>query len=227
MAETNGSLRDPFRDMERLLSGTRVRTIVDGGAYVGSTAIRFSQLFPAADVYAFEPQTSTYSQLEAACREHPRVTPLPYALGRQSMTGQLQLGAMPYTSSVLRRPTAAMRYYPVESDLVGSESIEIVSLDEWARTTGNALDILKLDTQGYELEALIGTSDQLRDSVKIVYTEVQFVPLYEGACQFHEVAAFLEQHDFAIYNLYDLHNAEDGQLIYGDAVFVRRDLRSP
>lgn len=218
---------DPFGDMKRLLEGTEVRTIVDGGAYVGSTAVRFSELFPGAVVYAFEPQASTYPQLEATCREHPRITPLPYALGRRSTSGRLQLGALPYTSSVLRRPTGAKRYYPVEAELVGSQAVEIVSLDDWARASKIAeLDVLKLDIQGYELEALIGAAEQLRDAVKIVYTEVQFVPLYEGACQFHELATFLDEHDFAIYNLYDLHTAEDGQLIYADAVFIRNALRS-
>jgi FkbM family methyltransferase len=213
--------------MKRLLEGTHVRAIVDGGAYVGSTAVRFSELFPAAAVYAFEPQASTYAELEATCREHPRITPVRYALGRRSASGRLQLGALPYTSSVLRRPKGAKRYYPVEAELVGSEPVEIVSLDDWARASQiRELDVLKLDIQGYELEALMGAAEQLRNAVKIVYTEVQFVPLYEGACQFHEVAAFLEQHDFALYNLYDLHSAEDGQLIYADAVFIRNALRS-
>ena len=40
----------------------------------------------------------------------------------------------------------------------------------------------------------------------------------------HELAAFLGAHGLAIYNLYDLHSAEDGQLIYADAVFIRHAL---
>jgi FkbM family methyltransferase len=218
---------DPYDDIARLLSGLPVVSIVDGGAYIGSTAIRLAGLFPRATVYAFEPQTSTREQLEANCREHPRIRPVPDALGRCTTTGQLQVGALPYTSSLLQRPTKGKRYYPAGADLIASQPVSVTSLDDWARSNGvQSIDIIKLDLQGYELEALVGARELLQQSVRLIYTEVEFVQLYEHACQFHEVAAYLRQFNFTLYNLYDLHTADDGQLVYADAIFISLPVRS-
>jgi hypothetical protein len=55
---------DPFSDMARLASGSTVKAIVDGGAFIGSIACRLADAFPEATVYAFDPQLESFRQLE-------------------------------------------------------------------------------------------------------------------------------------------------------------------
>ena len=56
-------------------------------------------------------------------------------------------------------------------------------------------DILAMDTQGYELEVLKGATGTLK-SVKVVYTEVSNVPLYEGSALVEDLDEFLQPFGF-------------------------------
>jgi FkbM family methyltransferase len=217
---------DPFADMAWLLSGFPVGAIVDGGAYIGTISARLTSAFPRARVYAFEPQNESFRALEALAERNPRVSPRPYALGAVTGSASLHVGLLPYTSSLLGRPRDGRRYYPAEAILDRTRQVHVVSLDDWVREEGlGGVDLIKLDLQGYELQALSGAQHLLQSSVQLVYLEVSFVPLYENTCLFHDVAMFLANLGFTLYRLYDLHFADNGQLVYGDAIFVSQQVR--
>jgi FkbM family methyltransferase len=149
----------------------------------------------------------------------------PVRLGLSSAGGRVDLlvNAARFTSSLSARSEASRKYYPEETTPAGTQSIEVVSLDQWAQDGGvKPIDLVKLDLQGHELDALRGSTKLLQSSVRLVFTEVEFLRLYEGSCRFHEIVSFLERYAFDLYQLYDLHTGADGQLIYGDALFLRR-----
>lgn len=80
---------------------------------------------------------------------------------------------------------------------------------------------MKLDLQGYELEALKGCGKLLLHCRAII-TEVEFIPLYEGAALFSDLNLFLRKNNFRLYNLYNLYSEPDGQLSSGDAVYLSK-----
>jgi hypothetical protein len=86
---------------------------------------------------------------------------------------------------------------------------------------GEPVDLLKLDLQGYELEALRGCGEWIRQ-IKLITTEVEFLPLYEGQPLFSDVEAYLRERGFCLLNLYELWTQPDGQLTAGDALFLNR-----
>ena len=61
--------------------------------------------------------------------------------------------------------------------------------------------------------------------IPIIYTEAMFVPHYEGNPLLNEIWSFLADLDYSLMDIYDLHRATNGQLRYGDALFVSRDIR--
>jgi FkbM family methyltransferase len=79
---------------------------------------------------------------------------------------------------------------------VSSEDVEVRTLDEIFETVQLGRPVLlKLDVQGFELEALRGAA-QVLAGVDTVLTECSFVPFYEGQALFEDVRQFLQEHGF-------------------------------
>jgi FkbM family methyltransferase len=206
--------RDPFSDARQFTSEARV--VFDVGAYVGDMAVRLREIFPEAVVYAFEPHPDSFETLRS--RSVEGIVPVHAAVAEASGEATLNLRRLPYTSSLLPTPPSALRYYPEEDREAGTIRVSLVTLDEFA--DGKWPAVIKLDIQGAELRALQGAEKCLAHT-KAIVTEVQFVPLYEGACLYHELASFLSERHFGLYRLYNLHFGGDGQLVYGDALFIQ------
>lgn len=90
-------------------------------------------------------------------------------------------------------------------------------------------DMIKLDTQGTELDVLRGAETCLK-TCSLVEAEVEFCQMYQGQPLFHEVMAFMLDHGFELLHLnrvFGQRRAFRGfsraQLTFGDALFVRRD----
>jgi len=217
--------RDPFTDMSQLLSSHSIHGIIDGGAYHGSVSKLFSSFFPNAIIYAFEPLKESFVILEQNVKDSSAIRPVNLGLSSTSGKRTLYVTEQLYCSSLAPRNVCGEKYYPEATRPHHTENIEVVTIDEWTRSQGiKDIDIIKLDVQGHELEALKGAQNILqRSNVKLICTEIEFVELYKNNCLFFEVEGFLRNYAFQLYHLYDLQSGEaDGQLIYGDAIFIRR-----
>jgi FkbM family methyltransferase len=210
--------RDAFADMARLLEGEEVRAICDVGANVGNVSAKFAELFSHAAIDAFEPTPSTFSRLKE--RNLSRVTPRNAACGEEPGRLQLNINDHSGANSFLDRPRDRKGYHTATAQHVDSVEVEVVRLDQVVA----ACDLLKLDIQGYELPALKG-AEGLLPQVKLIYSEVQLYPIYQGATRFHETLAWLVQRNFDIYGIYTFYGDADGQWTFGDAIFISNDLR--
>ena len=132
--------------------------------------------------------------------------------------------AVPDDSSVTkdqRLPIAYLQPELAAVDLVGphvAEELEVLA----TRLDGvvlDPIDVLKLDLQGYELEALRGLGERLQQ-VRTILTEAEFVPLFEGQPLFGDVDAALRKAGFRLFHLYDVWSHADGQVTSADALYV-------
>lgn len=138
------------------------QTIVDIGAHAGAATVYFKAHYPKARVFAFEPCRESYEQLCANTRELDFVQTRRAALGAEDGRARLFSG----------------RYSSMQHSLV--PNAENTGEFEWvpvlaARATLEALDtptcsILKIDTEGCELEILKSVGDLLQ-SVDVIYLE--------------------------------------------------------
>jgi FkbM family methyltransferase len=216
------AVRDRYVDIRRHITAPQP-LIIDGGASTGNTSRQFVQDYPQAQIHAFEPIPAALEKLKAALAGSPNVQIHPKALGasNQSMTFHV---LQRHTSSSLLSPTSLnLHYHPDEMQLAQDIQVEMVRLDSVFQQSA---DLLKLDLQGYELEALKGAGEWLQQ-VKIITTEVEFVPLYEGQPLFSEIELYLRERGFYLFNLYELWTHPDGQLTAGDAVFFNQRYFDP
>lgn len=82
--------------------------------------------------------------------------------------------------------------------------------------------MLKLDVQGFELEALRGC-ESLLHCFPFVYAECSFMELYEGQALAHEVIAWLRERGFVLKGVYHMGYDGRGQAVQGDFLFRSAD----
>ncbi len=224
--------------MHRLLAPAAPCAVVDVGASPidGSPPYRGLLELGLCTVTGFEPQPEALAVLER--RKGPRETYLGSAIadGRRRRLHVCRSSGM---TSLLRPSKAAaeiLTAFQVYGQIVREEDVETKRLDDVAEV--GAIDLLKMDVQGAELDVLRHGSEKLRRAV-VVHTEVAFFPLYEEQPLFADVDLELRRQGFAPHGFFPAiktwciapmeatarHAARPNQLLDGDVVYVRDLLR--
>jgi hypothetical protein len=86
------------------------------------------------------------------------------------------------------------------------------------------IDILKSDTEGYDLEVLNGARGMLQSgSVRLVYFEVNFADKFVGQGSFGQQYDLLETCGFRFVSFYEMFR-QNKVAAWADAVFVHRSV---
>lgn len=150
----------PPRVVERCATG---RDVLDCGAFNGDTAIMFSKFTKARRIYAFEPDQSNFSVLMYTLAVYPlkNVVPLPFGVGEADRAARLH-------------PEGASSF--VETESAGGEKIEMRAIDSFVRERGAAPGIIKMDIEGYELNAVKGALKSIKKHRPILLIAVYHSP---------------------------------------------------
>jgi FkbM family methyltransferase len=216
-----------FAAQQLLLRDCGCRVVFDVGAYEGDVTARYAAAFPGAAIYAFEPFPPSYKLLSDRFQGHANVHLVNAAVSSRAGEAVFHVNKHASTNSLLPRPSSGRRYFAENGATSHTITVPTLALDEYCAAQGVAdPDILKLDIQGNELEALRGAEQMLRrGAVSLLYTEVMFVAHYEGGVLFHTLCDHLLERGYTLFNLYDFQWATMGQLRFGDALFVSDRLR--
>lgn len=215
--------QSPQRTMLGLRS-RNIRSIVDCGANEGQFARAMSEVFPKAKIYCFEPLKSPFEKLLAWSKtQDGRVTCFNLALG--DVEGEVDMhchdGHTP-SSSLLVATAHCHELYPQTS----TESTSKVQLRRLDHALADYLDnmpreiMLKLDVQGFEDRVLRGAMNLLAES-SVCVLEVSLDPLYEEQANFFELHRLLKGAGYRYAGNLDQVCAEDGRVVYLDAVFLK------
>jgi FkbM family methyltransferase len=207
--------RDPYDDLAALIE-VEHPVIVDGGANRGGTVAKLRARFPGAAIHAFEPIPALAEHLRGRFAADPGVRVHAAALGADDGELAFCVNASSATSSALEPSALARRYQA--GNVAALERITVPRARLAAAIAG-PIDVLKLDLQGLEIEALRGLGAKIAD-VRVILTEVEFVPLYDGQPLFADVDAHLRGRGFRLFHLYDVWSHPDGQITAGDALYV-------
>ena len=107
----------------------------------------------------------------------------------------------------------------------GTAVVQLDTIDDYcARNRVKQIDILKSDTQGYDLNVLKGAAKMLKQhQIKTIVLEVNFIPMYKGQPSFQELHEYLSSME---YRLVDFYNQEqpNGYTAWCDACYVVADI---
>jgi FkbM family methyltransferase len=194
-----------------------VRVIFDVGANVGQTAKRFTNAFPDARIFSFEPVASTFSLLKRNVSNLSNVTCYHSALGEQ--VKDLEITTYTGKDSLLNSLNA------VSMNTGGQlETIHVDTGDAFSAANGiGYVDLLKIDTEGYELEVLKGCKEMLTTgTIKSVFCEVGFNRSNQRNTYLADIMEFLNPLGYEFYGLYDMYNKRmNAGSDYGSVLFVK------
>ncbi len=151
-------------------SGTRdFRCVFDVGANVGHVAREFRRFFPSADIHAFEPVAATHAELAARCGRDARLHAHRLALSDHAGSVRLRLQGASELNSL---------HYQATGGAEPGEEVEVTTLDAFCGAHRiDAIDLLKVDAQGCDLQVLHGGAAMLRDGrIPFVLVEASFTP---------------------------------------------------
>ena len=211
-----------------LLGGQRL-CIADVGAADG-LAKRWRPIAGALRVVAFEPDARSDANADAKLGVEVVVVKRAAAAGEGD--APLYLTRKPRCSSLLPPNRAVVDRFPDADryDVVGSQTVACTTVDAALARAGAAMDFIKIDTQGAELDVLRGAERSLGTCLGIE-VEVEFQPLYQGAAVFRDVDGWIAARGF---ELFDLRRTffpragapaepaqAKGQIVFGDALYFR------
>jgi FkbM family methyltransferase len=198
--------------------GLEAHAILDVGAYQGRWSEMAAEPFPSAQFFLIEPQLEMKPSLDAFCARHPGSRWFHAAAGAAPGERILTTVAGDGSgASLLPEPPPEMQ------GICAQRRVPVVTIDSLLEEAAIAMpDLVKIDVQGFELEALRG-AQRLFGPVEAFILEVSLFRFMPGLPLFHEVVAFMAARDYYAYDFGgSLRRPFDGALGQTDLCFARK-----
>jgi FkbM family methyltransferase len=190
--------------------GLNPRVVLDVGAAHGNWTKACQRIFPDAHFMMLEPLPDYQAELSALVRPG-RVEYIPAAAGRAEDTLSLLIPDDPQGSSFLPASRNGDGYFK------RSVTVRVLPLSSLDIPSGPT--VLKLDVQGFELEAIAG-AEPILDQVEVIIAECSLYPFQQGIPLIHEVVDRVVELGYRIYDAADEVRWPSGTLAQLDLVFV-------
>lgn len=210
--------------IKTILQNFNIRTILDVGANEGQFSHKLIELGFDGKIFSFEPIASVFQMLQKNASPFPNWTPVHMGVGRQPGEHVINVSENLASSSLLSVNSASVLVDPT-TRTARQESINVTTIDTFMRANGPLEEelLLKLDIQGYELEALNGALENL-SRFKLIQAELSFTKVYEGAPLYKEVIAFLESYGFEIFTFIPAFiDSKTGRMLQADGIFIQKN----
>ena len=153
--------------------------IIDAGAYIGDSSLMLAPL-TSGKVFAFEPMKENFKQLEKTVllNNLDNVVPVHCALGDNEGTSMMQVGSSGAGATIQNK---------LPGDILVSELVEVVRLDDFVRSHGISVGLIKTDVEGAEQMLLRGAKETIcRDR------PILLISIYHNASDFLDIKPMIE-----------------------------------
>lgn len=211
--------------MSWLLRQLNINCVLDVGANIGQYAQRLRRGGYAGRIVSFEPVPAIAEKLRDAARDDPEWRVFECALGEADEEAEINVrpGSM---SSLLPSSDFGKDWH----DRLREGEAQKISVRRLDGLFDEAIDgirdprvYLKLDTQGYDMQAFAGAGDRLQQ-IAGMQSEVACVPIYDGMPRLPDQIAAYEAAGFEITGMFPVtRHKETMRVIEFDVTMVRTD----
>ena len=189
--------------------------IVHVGAHRGQEVQDYLINFGEIEINLFEPQVNIFEDLNSNYGNYRNIHLYNFALGSKKGHSKMYLAENDGQSSSLLKPKKHLNEHPEVHFIGESKDIEIKVLDD---LNISKIDLINIDTQGYELEVLKGAQNALHQ-IKYILIEVNKDELYEGCPHVKDLDRLLGKYNFVRTETYFWADT----FSWGDAFYIKAD----
>jgi FkbM family methyltransferase len=193
-------------------NGLQPKTIIDVGAARGTPALY--EVFPTARHILIEPLQEFAPYLDQLVGNLEQAEYIVAAAAKTS--GNTVINVHPDLVG------SSLYLEEENSDVNGIERIvPAITLDEFCQNTKTQGPyLIKIDTQGAELDVLMGAKTVLPETAFVIL-EVSFFEFFRGGPQIYDCIVFMKEHGFVAYDIFGFqYRPSDGAMSQVDIAFV-------
>lgn len=193
-----------------------MNVVFDIGANQGQFSKYIQVYLPYSKFFCFEPFPQTFLELKKNL-EDSRFTHFQLAFGdfQESLSVLQNNPDSSDTNSLIHRNNRSRNKDEV--------NIEVITLDHFLEENQiEAIDLLKIDTEGYDLKVLKGAKESLKAGrIKLVYVECGLDPSNDYHVFFPEILSFLNNLNYVFLGLFQTDIRKiDRKIHFSNALFV-------
>ena len=198
--------------------------IFDIGGNQGQSIERYLKIFNKPIIHSFEPIKSEFNIMYKKFKNHNNIHLNNFALGDKNEKKEFNITAKTSTSSFNKikigtdwlKTRSKQSNTSQENYVTSIEEVNVIKLDDYFKDNKiNHIDLMKIDTQGYEDKVLEGSINAIKkNKIKAIVTEIIFDNTYEKYFSFSDIEKFIVPNNFRLVGI-DLPN----NCLYSSIVF--------
>ena len=177
-----------FDEIYKELINNNETLIFDVGANQGQSISRFNRLFSRKKIHAFEPIQNEYNKISKKYYDDNSIKINNYSLGDKQEKKEFYVNEYSGSSSFHETNKNTDWFFYRSKQLNISEKnftkekklVDVNTIDNYCKTNKiEFIDILKIDTQGYEENVLLGATNMIKNKkIKFIELEIIFSDIY-------------------------------------------------
>ena len=183
----------------------KISTFLDVGSHHGETIKTFKKNFVIENILAFEPSKINFKILEKNYKDEHNIKLFNIAIGEKKGKINLQQHYDSESSTIVqidqntnyyKKKNFYLNFLNIKKNKFDLQQVEIDRLDNILKNEKiKSVDILKIDTEGYDFHVIKSMGDLLKN-VKFIYFEHHFHNMLKKGYNFKEVNSFLKSNYF-------------------------------
>ena len=193
-------LKNKFKDKEL--------RVIDIGAHKGETIDLFLQNFKIKQIYSFEPNISLFTKLKLKQKYlNDRIKLYNYGVGLKEKDEYLNImtdtssstfNTLNTQSEYFKKKKYILSFFSGKKNLIDKrEKVKIINLSKFLKKNKiSKIDILKIDTEGFEFNILNGLINEDFKKIKFIYFEHHYDLMIDKGYKFSHINNLLINNNF-------------------------------
>jgi FkbM family methyltransferase len=180
--------------------------IFDVGGNKGQSIEKYLKIFDKPIIHSFEPIKTEFDLMSSKFRNNKNIYLNNFALGDKTEEKEFNVTAKTSNSSFNKinlgtdwLKVRSKQYNTSEESYVTSvQKVNIIKLDDYCKDNNiSVIDLVKIDTQGYEDKVLEGSLNSIKQNkIKAIVTEIMFDNVYDKYFSFSDLEKYIIPYNF-------------------------------